>query len=173
MTASLHRLLSVALAVVAGFTAAPAAAASFDCAKASTDIEHTICDNGEINSLDGEMGRLYRKAEDSLAPGPRDNLIHEQRGWIQHRDYVCGGRDSESDIARCLKPLYERRIHRLKAELGEPHHHYHANHPQPSEQSCGSCQYHGPDAGMGCAGYTSRSGCVSTEQCSWVVSRCN
>ena len=40
--------------------ALPVQAASFDCAKASTEIEHAICNNPELSRLDEEMAAAYR-----------------------------------------------------------------------------------------------------------------
>ncbi len=161
--------------VVVGSTmllALPGMAASFDCTKASTIIENAICDNAEINRLDGEVGRLYQKAMGAMAPGPRDRLRHEQLQWLSYRNKVCAGwshHNSEWSVAQCMKPLYFSRIRYLKQELGEPSHHYNP----PEYATCGGCQPRGPDPAMGCAGYDTRSGCVGAEQCSWVVQRCN
>ncbi len=34
-------------------------ATNFDCRKANLTLEKTICDNLQINELDGEMGKAY------------------------------------------------------------------------------------------------------------------
>ena len=81
-------------------------AASFDCRKASTDIEHVICDDSVLNKLDGEMGSLYHKAKD--LPG----MKHEQQRWVKHRNHLCGSGDG------CLTGETEDRIAALKHALG-------------------------------------------------------
>ena len=81
-------------------------AASFDCRKASTDIEHVICDDSVLNRLDGEMGSLYHKAKNM--PG----MKHEQQRWVKHRNHLCGSGDG------CLIGETKDRIAALKHALG-------------------------------------------------------
>jgi len=59
-------------------------APSFDCARATTPVEHAICDNPTLSRLDGRMGKLYaqRLATD---PGERRRQID----WIRARDATC------------------------------------------------------------------------------------
>ncbi|WP_240144647.1 lysozyme inhibitor LprI family protein, partial [Citrobacter amalonaticus] len=65
--------------------ASPAAfAASFDCQKASTEIEHKICDNERLSKLDEQLSSTYSivlKAN----PGDADTLKTVQRQWINMR----------------------------------------------------------------------------------------
>ncbi|WP_462323088.1 lysozyme inhibitor LprI family protein [Halochromatium sp.] len=168
------RVIMICSIAAGGFLGASAVcAASFDCAKASTPMENGICDTTEINRLDGEMGRLYSRLLDELAPGPREHLVREQRAWIDIRNNRCDPSvvGTSEEFRRCMDRLYERRIEHLKAELGEPHQPRYPSHPQQTSV-CGGCEAAGPDAAMGCAGYTTRSACVGTEQCKWVVRRC-
>ena len=81
-------------------------AASFDCRKASTDIEKLICDDSVLNKLDGEMGSLYHKVKDM--PG----MKHEQQRWVKHRNHLCGSGDG------CLIGETKDRIAALKHALG-------------------------------------------------------
>jgi len=81
-------------------------AASFDCRKASTDIEHVICDDSVLNKLDGEMGSLYHKAKG--LPG----MKHEQQRWVKHRNNLCGSSDG------CLIGETKDRIAAMKHALG-------------------------------------------------------
>jgi len=82
-----------------------ATAASFDCRKASTGIERVICDDSELNRLDGEMGRLYQKAKH--IPGMKE----EQRNWVHRRNKMCGSSDG------CLLGETKDRIAELKKAL--------------------------------------------------------
>ncbi len=155
------------------FSAGLALSASFDCSKAATPMENGICDTPEINRLDGEMGRLYEQLHNELAPQPRKHLVQEQRIWIETRNNRCDPSivGMPEGFRRCMDHLYESRINQLHAELGQPHR---PSYPSPDHATavCGSCQTAGPDAAMGCAGYTTRSACVGTEQCQWTVGRC-
>lgn len=63
---------------------------SFDCAKASTRVEHTICGNADLAELDRAVARHYAAALDGLDAGGRAQLQAEQRAWIAQRDR-CGG----------------------------------------------------------------------------------
>jgi uncharacterized protein YecT (DUF1311 family) len=166
------RLFIVFSIVVGGLVAAgSASSASFDCSKAETPMEKGICDTPEINRLDGEMGRLYDRLRDELAPGPREHLVQEQRDWIKIRDGHCDPTTvgMAEGFRRCMDRIYERRINHLHAELGVPHR---PSYPHHDSAVCGACEFAGPDASMGCAGYTTRSACVGTEQCKWAVRRC-
>lgn len=65
--------------------ASPAAfAASFDCQKASTEIEHKICDNERLSKLDEQLSSTYSIA---LKANTRDadTLKTVQRQWINMR----------------------------------------------------------------------------------------
>ena len=79
-----------------------ASAASFNCHKASTKVEHAICDDKYLSQKDGEMGRVYHNASKHA------NLKHEQRDWVKHRNRSCG---ADQD---CLYDLTEARIKELK-----------------------------------------------------------
>lgn len=71
--------------------------AGFDCLKASSVIEHLICDNHSLGFYDKKLTKLYNEAT-----GQQD----EQKKWLQKRDR-CG-----LDID-CLKRAYKDRIEEL------------------------------------------------------------
>lgn len=107
--------------------AAPAAAqqASFDCLKAQTPIEHLICSDPRLLTLDGDLGQAFRAARQRAAAGHRDALLGEQRAWLEERLSRCGvpakGADDIPDELRwraapCLADLYQARL----AALGAP-----------------------------------------------------
>jgi hypothetical protein len=62
-----------------------ASAASFDCAKARTRIEHQICNNLVLSQLDDQMAVLYAEARAAAnrqsAKDGRD-LVENQREWL-------------------------------------------------------------------------------------------
>lgn len=71
--------------LVSLLVASPAAfAASFDCQKASTEIEHKICDNERLSKLDEQLSSTYSIAL-KANPGDADTLKTVQRQWINMR----------------------------------------------------------------------------------------
>ena len=68
--------------------------ASFDCNKATTWTEKTICKNSELSKLDDAMARKYRK---NLANVPdyevskdyKNNVIADQQLWLKFQRNTC------------------------------------------------------------------------------------
>jgi uncharacterized protein len=80
-----------------------ALAASFDCAKAQTTVEHLICNNPDISKLDEELSAAYKAA---LQDEKRDEAIKlGQKQWMKERN-------SCSDAA-CVQSAYRKRIEQL------------------------------------------------------------
>lgn len=78
-------------------------AASFNCAKASTNIEKMICGNAELSKLDEELNAAYKIV---LQDEKRENTIKQaQKLWIKERN-------SCLDII-CLKGTYSARTAQL------------------------------------------------------------
>ena len=78
-----------------------ASAASFDCAKASTLVEKTICSDSQLSNLDDLLMQSYKK---SLANSANpDGLKSEQRLWLTNERNKC------PDVA-CLKRVYNQRL---------------------------------------------------------------
>ena len=75
-------------------------AASFDCAKAATDVERKICNNEKLSGLDAAMGEIYERelSRDSAAK----QIRAAQKAWLDTRNRC-------NDIA-CLEAKYEQRI---------------------------------------------------------------
>lgn len=106
-------VIVVVLAPLVLFLAQPVAAASFDCAKASTAVEKTICGDVELSKLDEALVAAYARV---LAQATVPNSLRsEQRKWL--RDI----RDACPDAA-CVKAAYETRIAELAkiAEAPDP-----------------------------------------------------
>src|SRR5437773_519140 len=79
--------------------------ASFDCTKASTEIENLVCNDKNLSRLDHILFRTYRDAmrfQKTEAP-----LRRSQRQWLQKE------RDSCQDQS-CLGRAYEKRIQQLR-----------------------------------------------------------
>lgn len=77
-----------------------AQAASFDCGKAKSKVEHIICDAPEISKLDDELSAAYKIA---LKNEKRADFIHEaQKQWLLDRDACID--------AECVRQAYENQI---------------------------------------------------------------
>ena len=82
--------------------------ASFDCAKAKTEIEKQICSNTKLSELDDKLTALYNKVL-AQSPVPEDTK-EQQREWVK------GSRNACKDVA-CLERAYASRISDLEKEL--------------------------------------------------------
>jgi outer membrane protein OmpA-like peptidoglycan-associated protein len=87
--------------------ARPLFSPSFNCAKAVSTIEVTICSDSELALLDSQMGQLYSEA----LKGRNNNLtmISEQRQWLSLRKSKCE-QSSLSQIRACIMQLTRDRI---------------------------------------------------------------
>jgi uncharacterized protein len=54
-------------------------AASFDCHKATTWLEKTVCSNPELSKLDEELAKAYHDALTSLSPEGQQETKQYQR----------------------------------------------------------------------------------------------
>jgi len=88
-------------------------AASFDCAKAKTPLEKTICSNTNISKLDEEMSLKYQAA---LKNFPVRGFIRaQQREWLTSDLRAI---DCKKDCSKLLSETYQKRIAMLS--LPEP-----------------------------------------------------
>lgn len=74
--------------------AAPCIAASFDCAKAHTVIEHAICASAKLSALDSGMASSYRRALRALSPEGARTLTASQRAWLDFVGRACTVHDA-------------------------------------------------------------------------------
>jgi uncharacterized protein len=95
----------IGIAGVAAFSCA-LQAASFDCAKASTDVEKMICSDSAISQLDSDLGVAYKAAMDKAEN--KDLLKQEQRLWLKAKLNTCQN-------VGCLSDVYSQRIAQLNA----------------------------------------------------------
>jgi uncharacterized protein len=97
----------IALLLAAPFLATPASAASFDCARASTADEVTVCRSPALSALDSEMGGLwYAYSRVPMLMGGNGNRGDEARAFLERRR-ACG-----RSVA-CLTRTYGARIAEL------------------------------------------------------------
>jgi uncharacterized protein len=88
-----------------------AQAPSFDCGKASGQVEELICKDAGLAALDDKLAGVYKAAAATSGGEPTSFLKAEQRGWIKGRD-ECWKAD---DLRACVESEYTRRIAQLQA----------------------------------------------------------
>lgn len=97
-TLCFRMLLLSCLALAAG----PAAAASFDCAKARTSMETTICADPALSTLDEQLAASYKRAQN--VSGAKAAVTRSQRAWLGSPALgLCGD-------AACYREAFSARI---------------------------------------------------------------
>jgi uncharacterized protein YecT (DUF1311 family) len=86
----------------------------FDCAKATTRIEKTICGDEILRMMDGEMTDAYLRWQRTRGAEAKD----DQRQWIRSRDASCNAGDKQRDIG-CLQDKTRARVRYLHNRLEE------------------------------------------------------
>ena len=107
---SRHQLAKIVGVLVLAGASDHAAAASFDCSKASSATETMICENSEVSAADEQLAKAYALAL-KTAPSP-DTVKAEQRAWVKNERSKC------SD-APCLLKAYQERLSSLSPASGE------------------------------------------------------
>ena len=98
----IHRAI-IGLSVAMWFGAACANAANFDCKKAMTEAEKTICGSPELSKLDKELAKAYREALKVDFDKTQFQIDHQN--WLKRRDFgKCG-----AEVA-CLEERYQSRL---------------------------------------------------------------
>ncbi|MBN1472986.1 MAG: DUF1311 domain-containing protein [Syntrophaceae bacterium] len=86
------------------FLPMPIQAASFDCAKAKSEVEKIICSNEELSKLDKSMNEAYLKSLNRT--DIKEQAIQSQKEWLKYALDLCQN-------AQCIKQAYETRIWEL------------------------------------------------------------
>ena len=87
-------------------------APSFDCNKASTEVEKLICSDDELAKLDVEMNKSYHAFMKTLDEEYyRNKLKKKQREWL--KDITKAPCFSGTDKINCLKNIYAFRVQQL------------------------------------------------------------
>ena len=102
--------LVLVTALLATSAVAQAASPSFDCAKATHDVEKLICKDADLASLDNSLSSLYHTLMKNTSAAEQKLLKTEQRGWVKGRD-DCWKSD---DMRGCVASEYHSRINQLK-----------------------------------------------------------
>jgi uncharacterized protein len=95
----------VSWVVVGLLSGAAAHAASFDCAKAATSTEKSICASPTLSEYDEHLARYYGAARAHVGPSAAPCLARNQREWLAVRN-ACND-------AACLERTYRRRLAEL------------------------------------------------------------
>lgn len=113
------RLASLALAAALAFggvaalsLTGEAAAASFDCRRAGTATERSICGSLGLNDRDVRMAQLYDIVRHLVPMGTRGAIMDRQSVWLRERNRCGGDRN-------CIGLAYDRRIRELNRVLEE------------------------------------------------------
>ncbi|HRK38986.1 MAG TPA: MliC family protein [Burkholderiaceae bacterium] len=107
-------LMTVAFMGLLGLSMAELAVAqtpTFDCRKASGDIERLVCADSELGALDRTLSVVYAAARRKAANERPPTLQAEQRGWVKGRN-DCWKAD---DQRQCVADAYRLRIAELQA----------------------------------------------------------
>ena len=91
-------------------TPAFAAKPSFNCSKATHEIEQLICSDDELAALDVSLNNLYKAVLKNTPAAAQKRLKSEQIGWSKGKN-DCWKAD---DKRACVKGAYETRINELK-----------------------------------------------------------
>lgn len=103
----------IALLLPLPFTAL--AAPSFDCAKASGEVEQLICKDATLARLDNQLSALWPKAIKGMSDEEKKQEKAMQRGWIKGRNECWKG----SDMRACVEQNYLTRITELQIKGGQ------------------------------------------------------
>jgi len=112
-SAPLRACAALALLAVAGLSQA----AGFDCRRARTQVEKTICADAELSRLDSEMNALYQqiRAETRGVDGETgrqvDPIAAENARWLAGRN--------ECRDAACIRSAYQQRIAQMRRDWGD------------------------------------------------------
>ncbi len=97
--------LALAASTLLALVPLPARAASYDCARATSAVERTICANPRLSRLDEELASAFASMLGVVANPAA--LRERQREWMRERD-ACADE-------HCLERLYIRRVAGLRA----------------------------------------------------------
>jgi uncharacterized protein len=120
----------------------PVRAQSFDCTKARTTVETTICADASLQAQDVQLAQAYARllaATQQRDPEKAAQLRDEQRRWVQDRDRSCAAQgEAPARIAACLAELYRARSTALAAAVSAPAPSLPPAGPEPSARLSGA-----------------------------------
>lgn len=114
-------LLALFAVLLLGLASLATHAQSFDCARARTVVETTICADASLKALDTQLAQAYTRllaAMQQREPEKVAPLRDEQRRWAQERERSCVAQGTApARITACLAGLYRARSAALAAAL--------------------------------------------------------
>ena len=88
--------------------------ASFDCRKAGTPTERTICSDMALAQLDYELAETYSARLAAATDSGKQALKTRQRAWLKIRDQACHDQAAAAAVS-CLTGVYRARLSELSA----------------------------------------------------------
>ncbi len=111
-------VIPAAAAVFSDATHAAGGAPSFDCRRASTAVEHEICQAPYLADFDTTIAALYAQALGLLDAAGADALRTDQRLWLKVRDdcnaQVPANPHATTDVEGCLADTMTTRVGALQ-----------------------------------------------------------
>lgn len=92
---------------------------AFDCAKAKSVSEKTICKSSPLSQADQELNQLYESLKTRLNREDNKKLVTEQRKWLKSRE-ACGKKKSAPEIEGCISSQITERKRALEETSTEP-----------------------------------------------------
>jgi uncharacterized protein len=96
-------------------------AASFECGRAKTDFERTVCGDPRLSALDEKMAKAYKQALERQS-GYTDRLQADQREWLKDAQdaiydkwYLKGELWHRYEYSQTLEQFYSDRISELES----------------------------------------------------------
>lgn len=109
---------------------------SFDCTKATTEVEKLICSDDELAKLDVEMNKSYHAFMKTLDEEYyRNKLKKKQLDWLSYREKLSCFNTDDTKKTNCLKNAYQRRIENLNAWTARQNYNFFIDYPDYYEQS--------------------------------------
>ena len=62
---------------------------SYDCRKATKEMDRAICYSPSVAALDLELGRIYRETLQKLRADQKQDFQKQQREWLARREKTC------------------------------------------------------------------------------------
>ena len=125
MKKSVNKIVLILLISIVfwGLYSTHAVAASFDCKKAASWVEKTVCSNPELSKLDEEMAKAYHDALASLSPeGQKETKVYQGKWLKDLSSYsdakkTLGFGNESIEAENALKIAYEERIKQLQENV--------------------------------------------------------
>lgn len=80
--------------------------ASFNCDKATTNIEKSICQNPTLSSLDDQLSATFSQIKKEIPQNEKKILLDSQREWLSQQKRC----ETSNNLEECLNVQYKERI---------------------------------------------------------------